>query len=100
MMVTILSSAEEINWKAVGTGQIRNCVLALLKTRLGEIPFNRGVGIDTDYIDTPMKDAMGAITNDVMEIIDVFEPRAKVKDIVVEMVNDNGDMEIKVVAEL
>lgn len=95
-----INSTDQINWNADVIGQIANNVSNLLKTRLGELPFARGVGMNTDYIDAPITLTRNAIINEVYELIKAFEPSVTVISVDVIEVSGDGDIEIKVVVDI
>ena len=98
-MATIITTNSAINWTATGYERKIDCVANILKTKIGEVPFMRGMGIDPLYIDTPISISKGKIISDAVDAIQTYEPRATIDTIEVETADYNGELEIKVVVE-
>jgi len=98
-MILQINSEEQINWNPTPIGQIKNNILNILKTKKGEIPYMRDMGINSDFIDKPISINKGTLITDVIQNIHTYEPRAKVKEVSIDDVTD-GDVNIKVVVEI
>ena len=49
-----------------------------------EVPLDREFGIDTDLLDAPMNVARTQLTASLMELIEEYEPRASLKEVMFE----------------
>lgn len=76
MMVLTVSSADQIDWTAAGTDQIRNNILNILRTRRGEVPYMSGLGLTVDYVDTPALQGQSAMEQDIRTQLAKWEPSA------------------------
>ena len=99
-MIIKVDSASSINWQAKGYDKIADNVANILKTKLSEVPYMRDMGIDSDYLDMPISDIKGQLISNAIEVISIYEPRATVKEIDIEMLTAAGDIIIKVVIEV
>lgn len=99
-MIIEVSSNSGINWQAKGYDKIADNVANILKTRIAEVPYMRGMGISSGYIDMPISEVKGLIISDAIDAITTYEPRAKVKEIDVTEATSEGDIVIKVVIEV
>lgn len=81
--------------------ELRNEVLEkcmfLLTLIKGTIPMNREIGLDPDIISKPACIAQQKYTISVMELIEEFEPRVAVEEVMFEMSGGTGNMIPKVV---
>ena len=76
---------------------IFNKIMFLLTLIKGTIPMNREIGLDPDIILKPAYIAQQKYTISAMELIDEFEPRAVVEEVLFEMSGGAGNMIPKVV---
>lgn len=101
MAFITISSEDAINWKAESyTEKKINEILSLLKTRLGEIPFLRGIGVSDEFIDKPITLIKPALINDITATIN-----ENVKDVILQSVEilsgeTVGDYYVKAVCEI
>jgi len=98
-MILTINSTDPINWGASGTEQIKNNVINILRTRTGEVPYLRNMGISADYIDKPISDMKAALINSVINNIQTYEPRATVQSVEIGNV-DEEQLIIEVVIEI
>jgi phage baseplate assembly protein W len=98
-MVYGVSSSEGINWSAKGNSRILQNVTNLLNTFVYEVGYMRLMGLSRKYIDAPANMIEGIIATEVIDIIDRYEPRAKILDVKVSSVQDDN-ISIGVVVEL
>lgn len=97
-MIIEVTSKDAINWNArTETEKKINEIANILKTRVGEIPFMRDVGISDEYVDNPISIIQPVIINDITDAISEYVDGVTVDD--VEIVNGEnvGDFHIKVV---
>lgn len=78
--------------------EILDKVMFLLSCVKGTIPMNRNVGLDPDVISAPTWQAQNLYTISAIELIDEFEPRATVEEIVFDGSSD-GNLIPKVVLQ-
>jgi phage baseplate assembly protein W len=99
-MILVVSTDNAINWNATGYDRLADNVANILKTRKGEVPFFRDMGIDPSYIDTPLTISKGGIINDAISAILDYEPRVSVNEIDVTDCDEDGNIAIKVVVNV
>lgn len=63
------------------TAEILQNVRSILKTRVGTVPLDRDFGLSWDNIDKPYHVARSLMQADIIDAIETYEPRAKVKSI-------------------
>lgn len=56
-------------------------VRTIITTRNGSVPLDREFGIDTKVIDRPSTNVQGVLTVELMETVEKYEPRVKVKSV-------------------
>lgn len=98
-MILKINSTDKINWNPTPIGQILNNVINILNIVKGEIPYMRQMGISSDFIDKPINENKGALITDVIQNIHIYEPRAKVKEVNINVAT-NDDVNIEVVIEI
>lgn len=89
MTIEITGTLEKINF-APSTLQekvIQN-VKTLLTTMKYTVPLDRNIGLKADALDEPMPVAMAKLSSDIIEAINQYEPRAKIKQV---LFNGDGD---------
>ena len=100
-MVVEITSSDFIDWNAkTETDKKINEIANLLKTRLGEIPFLRGVGISDKYIDNPISAIKPVLINDITATIDANVENATLQSVEILSGKAVGDYYIKVVCEI
>lgn len=78
--------------RAKGNGNVAVCVENLLRTFRGEVPFERVKGLNPRALDTPMATADPEIRQDAEWLIETYEPRVTVNDIVAALGNEHGEI--------
>lgn len=68
---------------ASGNGKTQRCVQNLLRMFRGENPYERVKGLDPSLIDKPLSAVEPDIRQDAEWLIETYEPRATINDIVV-----------------
>lgn len=68
----------------------------LIKISRGEVPYDRIKGVDASVVDGPLDEVSINIENDVREIIEDYEPRVDVKDVVVKKEDDSIIIELNI----
>lgn len=94
------SQNSNINWAAKGNERILQNVANLLSTYRYEVAYNRGLGLPVDLIDLPIQVQRARLTTAVIELISVYEPRATVKEVSIQGIDQNGNISCKVVVEI
>ena len=65
---------------AHGNGEVQRCVLNLLRTIRGEVPYVRTKGIDRALIDIPSTESW-RLNVDAEWVVDSYEPRATLDEV-------------------
>ena len=100
MIYTVSSRNTTINWDATDEERIVQNVLNLIRTRKREISFIPDAGLEPDNIDNLMSRIKQDIEYEVIKLIEDYEYRAEVLSVTVDLVTENGDMEIVVELEV
>lgn len=100
MIYTVSTNDPNIEWGLTGKDRIVQNVLNILRTKKYEIPFMREMGIDTDYIDNVNTFLYNNITNDVIELIEKYEPRVTILKVDIKGQDENGNFIIDVEMEV
>lgn len=80
--------------KSSGNAAPQNCVNNILNVNRGEVPYLRGMGLDTSLYDKPILEAEPLIMADAEEQIETYEERVEVNDITT-TTNTEGHIIIK-----
>lgn len=88
MIYTIRSDDTSIEWGLSGSEKIAQNVLNLVRTRRYEVPFMRQMGINPDYIDSPLQFIRAQLMQEITELVETYEERAKVLE--VNFINTDG----------
>lgn len=65
-----ITSEDVINWNAKTYIENKiNQIANLIKLRIGDLPFMRGVGLSDEYIDKPITAIDAVLTNDIKAVI-------------------------------
>ena len=99
-MILTATSADIINWNATGEELVKNNIINILKLRKGEVKFDGNIGINPDYIDSPLTVVKGQIMCDVLENILTYYPQCEVQSIDIDIENSTGDIVLKAVIEI
>ena len=89
-----------INWSAADVERILQNVRNLISTWKYEVAYNRIMGIDSAILDQPLDIAVVKYTAEVYRLVTNYEPRAKVKEVNFVGLDDDGNMQFKVVLEI
>lgn len=92
-------SNQELNWNAKGQERILQNVINILNTYRYEVAFDRVFGRNTDNIDRPNNEVIQNLIAETYELIEQYEPRAKVVEVNIYM-NEEGEPVTKVVLEV
>ena len=91
MIVTIYSNDTQINWGATGNERIIENVRNILRTRMFEVPFERLMGIDPDYIDAATNKVTAGLSTHIIQVINAYEERVTVLDVTIDSVDADGN---------
>ncbi len=98
-MTLKFSSGDTIDWNATGIEQIKNNVLNILRTRLGEVPYMPTLGLSFDYVDTPLTGAKAQLVAEIRRQLTQWQPDAMLDDLRI-VREESGDYQIEVVISL
>ena len=100
-MIVEITSADVINWNAKTYYDRKvNEISNLIKTRYGEIPLLRGVGLSDEYIDKPVTVIETVLMNEVKAVVTENVEDVTVLDVIGYNAETTGDFIIKVVCEI
>ena len=100
-MIITVSSNDKINWNTkTETEKKVNEISNLLKTRISEIPFMRGVGISDEFIDNPITLIKPALINEITAVINDNTEGVSLHSVDILNGEISGDFYIKVVCEI
>jgi phage baseplate assembly protein W len=100
MVYTISTEDKNIEWGLTGKDRIVQNVLNLLRTKKYEVPFMREIGIDTDNIDNASTYVCNNITNEILALVEKYEPSVTILNVIVNGQDDNGNLIIEVEMEV
>lgn len=101
MEVIIDTSAQHsLNWAAKGVERIAQNILNLITTWRYEISYDRTKGLDTSISDKPANIAASMYIAEIYRLIDTYEPRATVKEVISLGVDNDGKMQFQVVVDI
>ncbi len=98
-MTLKFSTADSIDWNATGIEQLKNNVLNILRTRLGEVPYMPTLGIDFDHVDTPLLQHRAVLVAEVRQQLNRWDPSAMLDDLSIRP-DDTGNYNVEVVISL
>ena len=71
-------------------------VANLINLRQGDLPFDRGLGVNPDYIDKPIAELSSDIITELEDMIKEREPRVKVSVELADVLNAESILEVTV----
>lgn len=89
-----------LNWNAKGDERILQNVINLINTWKYEVAYNRNKGIETSIVDKTHDVSAALYVAEVFRVVGEYEPRATVKEVKYVGVDDNGNMQFKVVVDI
>lgn len=98
-MTLKFSTGDAIDWNATGIEQLKNNVLNILRTRLGEVPYMPTLGVSFDYVDTPLGEAQASLVAEIRQQLARWEPDAMLDSLTI-VPGEDGDYQIEVVISL
>ena len=93
-MTLAFSTADSIEWMATGIEQIKNNVINIVRTRLGEVPYMINLGINPDYMDRPAVNDRAAIVADIRAQLRTWESEAQLTNLTI-IPDGSGDYKIE-----
>ncbi|MCR4442137.1 MAG: hypothetical protein QHH10_08300 [Peptococcaceae bacterium] len=99
-MEYIIDSNAPLAWDAKGNNRILQNVANLIKTFQYEVAYNRLMGINPDILDKPLEEVFVLYTAEVYRVVSTFEPRAKVKNVMLVGIDQEGNITARVVVEI
>lgn len=94
------SNTPVFDWGATGAKEITQNVFNLINTFKYEVAYDRTLGINSDFQDMPLQEAVSLSTAQIFDVIDKREPRATVEEVTFTGLTDDGNLSFKVVIEL
>ena len=98
-MIIKFSNADKLDWNATGIEQIKNNVLNIIRTRRGEVPYMPTLGLNPDYIDSPLLQNKASLEMEIRNQLALFEPNATLDSLNI-IPSEDGDYIIEVVISL
>lgn len=90
-MIYTVSLSGEVDFAPSSVeAEILQNIRTLLLTRLGTVPLDRGLGLTWEYLDMPLPAVRSLMTAAVIDLIDEYEPRAKVQSVEFEEDTENA----------
>lgn len=89
-----------LNWSATGKERIIQNVFNLISTFKYEVAYNRAKGINPAILDKPANVLEVAYISEVYRVVDEYEPRATVEKVSLIGIDDEGNMQFKVVIDI
>lgn len=90
----------QLNWNANGKERIVQNVINAISTWKREVAYNRNMGISSNLLDSPKNIAVAKYISEIYRVVPEYEPRATVKEVDFINIDDNGNMQFKVVIEI
>lgn len=93
MILTIDTSEHSNNlpwFEAKGTDRIIQNIKNIVNTYKYEVAYMRGFGMSPDAIDKDVETMRGIITEDLLDNINEYEPRATLKSITLKEISNDG----------
>lgn len=100
MKYTLTNTDTTIEWGLTGTERIAQNVLNIIRTKTTEVPFLRELGVNCNYVDAGIDYMRTQIANDIIEIINKYEPRAEILSVAITGIDVNGNAIIQVEMEV
>jgi hypothetical protein len=89
-----------IDWGATGAKEIVQNVINLINMLKYEVAYDRTLGINSDFQDAPLQEAVSLAIAQIYDVIDKREPRATVEEVTFTGLTGDGNLSFKVVIEL
>lgn len=99
MIFNISSRNSNINWNAQGDERIAQNVVNILNTVQYEVAYDRVMGRNSNNLDRNFKEVESLLISETYDLIEEYEPRAKVINVLVKQL-DNGEIDIRAVIDI
>jgi phage baseplate assembly protein W len=99
-MIYTVTTTDSLDWSAKGPARIAQNVLNLLKTKRYEVAYNRTMGVGAAVFDAPSSQIESLLSNEIMELVDLFEPRASVQEVNYLGSTEDGNIIVRVVLDI
>ena len=81
-LVDMTGTAESVNFAPpTVVDEVLQNVRVIVSTIRGEVPLDRSFGIDGNLVDLPINRAKAKLTNEIIQAVRVYEPRAIIKKV-------------------
>lgn len=100
MIYTISNKSNQLEWGLEGDDRIVQNVLNIIRTKKFEVPFMHNLGVDPEIIEHKLPYIESSIVDDLRETIEEFEPRAKLIDVKILKLDENGNIDFNVKVEV
>lgn len=99
MIFNISSRNSNINWNAKGDERIAQNVVNILNTVQYEVAYDRVMGRNSNNLDRNFKEVESLLIAETYDLIEEYEPRAKVINVLVNQL-ENGEIDIRAVIDI
>lgn len=99
MLYNINSNKSYINWNATDDERIIQNIVNILNTVLYEVAYDRVMGRNPENLDRNFLDVQSLLISETYDLIEEYEPRAKIKNVFVKQL-PNGEIDIEVVVDI
>jgi hypothetical protein len=90
----------ELNWAAKDEERIIQNVRNLISTWRYEVAYDRTKGLDPGIMDKPTVEASAQYISEIYRLVEDYEPNAEVKSVTPIGIDDEGQIDFKVVIEI
>jgi hypothetical protein len=90
----------EIDWGARGYEAIVQNVMTLINTQIYEVAYDRLLGLPGKFLGRPLPEAIAIAAAEIYDVISSHESRATVRDVEFTGVDDDGNLQFRVVIEI
>lgn len=90
-----VSTKDSIDLKATGLKRVLQNVANCMRTIRGEVPLLREMGLG-EMIDSPITDSLGVSAKSVINEIEKYEPRVKVKKVYLDQYFETFEIKVEV----
>ncbi|WP_195940964.1 hypothetical protein [Romboutsia sp. 1001713B170131_170501_G6] len=99
MLYNINSNKSYINWNATDDERIIQNIINILNTVRYEVAYDRVMGRNPENLDRNFLDVQSLLISETYDLIEEYEPRAKIKNVFVKQL-PNGEIDIEVVVDI
>lgn len=100
MIYTISNIDKNIEWGLDGESRIVQNVLNIIRTRKYEVPFMTDLGLDANHTDNAQLFLQMQIKDEIVDLVEKFESRARVVDVIFKEVDNDGSLTYEVELEV